>query len=110
MAPDHRGHRLISTIACSQPRDMTSGEKSGLGSGVSVTSSKTRCDRIKTRRYSSTRVREMDFWPALAAQTKILSLGVLRSLSCLMTTVFLTFHSAGVTSDKTGLFEGRAKF
>jgi YVTN family beta-propeller protein len=31
MAPDHRGHRLISTIACSQPRDMTSGEKSGLG-------------------------------------------------------------------------------
>jgi pimeloyl-ACP methyl ester carboxylesterase len=30
MAPDHRGHRLISTIACSQPRDMTPGEKSGL--------------------------------------------------------------------------------
>jgi hypothetical protein len=29
-APDHRGHRLISTIARSQPRDMTPGEKSGL--------------------------------------------------------------------------------
>src|SRR5437016_5903615 len=36
MAPDHRGHRLISTIACSQPRDMTPGEKSGLAPGARV--------------------------------------------------------------------------
>src|SRR5262249_43019782 len=44
------------------------------------------------------------------AQKKLLPLGVLGALSCFMAPVFFSFHSTWVTSDKTSLFERRAKF